>query len=159
MAMTDCKECGKQISTTATSCPHCGHKPEKDKLGCAQVIVIALLAIVVTAVVVTCASPSTSTSKPPADPAKQQRFNEEVGALLYIKRNMKNPASFELVDFIRTPANSLCIVYRGTNSFNAITTQRHVINDNTNSNSDEAWNSHCAGRSGEDVSKAKYALP
>ena len=30
MALTACKECGKQISTTAASCPHCGHKPEKD---------------------------------------------------------------------------------------------------------------------------------
>lgn len=24
MAMTKCKECGKEISTTAKTCPHCG---------------------------------------------------------------------------------------------------------------------------------------
>jgi len=159
MALTDCKECGKQISMTASSCPHCGNKPKKDKIGCAQVIVVGFLAILVTAVVVTCAAPGKSTVQTPPDPAKERLFQEEVGALLYIKRNMKNPASFELVDFIRTPANSLCITYRGTNSFNAITTQNHVINDNTNSASAQDWNNHCAGRSGKDVSKARHALP
>lgn len=159
MALTACKECGKQISTTAASCPHCGHKPEKDKIGCAQMIVISFVAILITMVVVTCASSGTSKAPTPTDPAAEQRFQEEVGALLYIKRNMKNPASFELVDFIRTPSNSLCITYRGTNSFNAIVTKRHVINDTTNSDTAEAWQAYCAGRSGKDVSKAKYALP
>jgi hypothetical protein len=159
MALTDCKECGKQISTTAASCPHCGHKSEKDKIGCAQVIIMGFVGIVLTAVVVTCVSPNTNQARTPPDPEKEQRFQEEVGALIYIKNNMKNPASFDLVDFIRTPENSLCITYRGTNSFNAIITQRHVINDTTNSDKAKDWQAHCAGRSGEDVSKAKYALP
>lgn len=159
MAMTQCRECGKPISTTAANCPHCGHKPEKDKIGCAQVIVVGFVALLMTAIVVTCAAPSTSSSTAPSDPAEERRFDEEVGALLYLKRNMKNPSSFELVDFIRTPADSLCITYRGTNSFNAIFTKRHVINDTTNNDTDEAWQAYCAGRSGKDVSKAKYALP
>ena len=142
-----------------TQLPHSNPLSQKDKIGCAQMIVISFVVILITMVVVTCASSGSSKAPTPTDPAAEQRFQEEVGALLYIKRNMKNPASFELVDFIRTPSNSLCITYRGTNSFNAITTQRHVINDNTNSNSAQDWANHCAGRSGEDVSKAKYALP
>jgi hypothetical protein len=158
MAMTDCKECGKQISTQAKACPHCGAEPKDDDTF-AKRLVMVIGGLVLVGIFSTCGGSETTAPKPPPDPAKEQRFNEEVGALLYIKRNMKNPASFELVDFIRTPANSLCIVYRGTNSFNAITTQRHVINDTTNSNSDEAWNTHCAGQSGQDVSKARYALP
>lgn len=28
MALITCKECGKEISSTAESCPHCGHKTE-----------------------------------------------------------------------------------------------------------------------------------
>ena len=36
MAMSNCKECGKQVSTTATTCPNCGaseptEKKEKNK--------------------------------------------------------------------------------------------------------------------------------
>lgn len=26
MAMTSCKECSKEVSSTAMTCPHCGHK-------------------------------------------------------------------------------------------------------------------------------------
>lgn len=31
MAMTDCRECGKDISTTAKSCPQCGAKVPRFK--------------------------------------------------------------------------------------------------------------------------------
>lgn len=27
MALTDCPDCGRQVSTTAAFCPHCGHRP------------------------------------------------------------------------------------------------------------------------------------
>lgn len=35
MAMTKCKECGKEISTTAKTCPHCGAStsPVLDAMG------------------------------------------------------------------------------------------------------------------------------
>jgi len=33
MALQPCKECGKQISTEATMCPHCGKKPAKGGMG------------------------------------------------------------------------------------------------------------------------------
>ena len=29
MALINCKECGKDVSTEATSCPHCGYKQPK----------------------------------------------------------------------------------------------------------------------------------
>lgn len=158
MTMTTCRECGKPISSTAAACPHCGHKPEKDKIGCAQVIKVGFLGIIITAIVVAIAS-GPSEPKKASSPADQQRFQEEVGALLYLKRNMKNPASFELVSFVRTPADTLCITYRGTNGFGAIVTQRYTVNNVVSSDSNEAWTSYCAGRDGKDVSKAKYALP
>jgi len=31
MALTKCQECGKDISTTAQTCPHCGAKPSGRK--------------------------------------------------------------------------------------------------------------------------------
>ena len=31
MALIKCTECGKEISTTATSCPHCGYKTDHGK--------------------------------------------------------------------------------------------------------------------------------
>lgn len=155
MALKDCKECGKQISTEAESCPHCGAKQPKPTSRLSILIAgLVLIGILQSA----WKSDPPAAPKPPPDPAGERRLKEEVGALLYIKGTMKNPASFELVDFIRTPENSLCITYRGTNSFNAVITQHHVINNSVNSNNAKDWKAHCAGRFGEDVSKARHAL-
>ncbi|MFN5703885.1 MAG: hypothetical protein ACK46K_08790 [Gammaproteobacteria bacterium] len=41
MAMTNCKECNAQISTTAASCPQCGASPRKTS-GCAVIIAVFL---------------------------------------------------------------------------------------------------------------------
>jgi hypothetical protein len=161
MAMTTCTECKKPVSTEAKTCPHCGytpkHQPDPMK-GLAKLFLVCMVGL---SMLVMCSSEDekTTAKNPKTDPASQRRLQEEVGALLYIKSNMKNPDSFNLVSFIRTPGNTLCITYRGTNSFNAIVTQRHTINNATNSNSDSDWAAHCEGRGGQDVSNAKYALP
>ena len=43
MAMVKCKECGKEISTSATECPHCGKKITKPLVVIFEVIAIVLL--------------------------------------------------------------------------------------------------------------------
>jgi hypothetical protein len=51
MAMTKCRECKKDISSKAESCPHCGApvaKPKKSSgIGCGTVIVIAIVLAIV----------------------------------------------------------------------------------------------------------------
>ncbi len=51
MALTKCKECGKQISTTAKTCPNCGAKNKKG-MGCLTAIAIVALFFVAIGVVV-----------------------------------------------------------------------------------------------------------
>lgn len=47
MALTACKECGKEISTEAEACPHCGAKPKrKNKL--TGIIVAVILGLWIT---------------------------------------------------------------------------------------------------------------
>lgn len=157
MAMVNCKECGKEISSKAAACPHCGFKPEKDKAGCAQVLVVGFVAVLVAVVGLSMCSPSTPTKV--ASPEEERQFKEEVGALAYLRDRMKNPASFELVSAVRTPGNTLCITYRGTNSFNAIVTQRYTVNNVVSSSSDVDWMAYCAGQPGKDFSSARHALP
>lgn len=60
MAMTTCKECKAQISTTAEACPQCGAKPKKTS-GCA-IIVAAFFGIVFLSVITRGCSESSSTS-------------------------------------------------------------------------------------------------
>lgn len=157
MAMVNCQECGKSISSKAVACPHCGFKPEKDKVGCARVVVIGFVAVLASAVALSMCSPNAPRTEVSAQ--EDQEFKEAVGAIVYLRDRMKNPASFELVSAVRTPSGTLCIVYRGTNSFNAIETQRYTVNNVVSSSSDAHWQAYCAGQGGRDVSSARHALP
>jgi hypothetical protein len=52
MALVTCKECGKELSTGAATCPHCGApgpaaKPAKKSSGCAIVVLIFLILAVI----------------------------------------------------------------------------------------------------------------
>jgi hypothetical protein len=75
MALKPCKECGKEISTEAKNCPHCGKKdPTGRQAGC---LGIGCLSIVVLAVIGNLAGPnpspsSSALSAPPPSNAKEQ---------------------------------------------------------------------------------------
>ena len=46
MALINCKECGKEISDKATSCPHCGYKL-KETTGEEELSVAKAVAVVI----------------------------------------------------------------------------------------------------------------
>ena len=47
MALAACKECGKDVSTEAQACPHCGAKSKKGEYGCGALLLAALGSCVV----------------------------------------------------------------------------------------------------------------
>ena len=85
MAMTTCKECKAQISTTAESCPRCGAKPKKTS-GCAVIVAAFLGLFVLSAIVRGCSgdtTPTTATSATPADqPATPEPPKADPAAVL-----------------------------------------------------------------------------
>lgn len=66
MAMTTCKECKAQISTTAEACPQCGAKPKKTS-GCALIVAAVFGLFVLSAIMRGC---SGDTSTPVPEPSK-----------------------------------------------------------------------------------------
>lgn len=100
MAMTKCKECGAQISTTAESCPHCGAKQKKKTSGCALIFLAVLLTILFVAMCAPGADrsrSSTSATAPqsaappqPKDPAVE--LAEQKQALEQIEERLKTNA-------------------------------------------------------------------
>ena len=60
MAMTKCKECQTEISTTADSCPKCGAKQVRTS-GCAKVALWFFIIVGVLVVIAQCSSPSSVT--------------------------------------------------------------------------------------------------
>jgi hypothetical protein len=175
MAVVKCRECGKEVSDKAKSCPHCGvarPAPESKfglylKLGFGAVLVIAI---------VRCSSDQEDrksqaaseaqrieSSKTPeqrtrevAQKAKDEaEFQSVVARLRAIQATTKNPASFELVDAILLSDGTLCAVYRGTNSFNAVVTENKAIAKDLRV---VDWNRFCGGKSGKDMKYARQAL-
>lgn len=89
---------------------------------------------------------------------KEAQFRTVVAGARWLKQNMHNPASFELVSATMIDDKAICYEYRGTNSFNAIVLNRRVITDNVNSGDRKEWNKHCAGKSGTDFTHARRAI-
>lgn len=63
----------------------------------------------------------------------------------------KNPKSFELVSIVYIEkSDTACMVYRATNSFNAVVTESVAANG---AGKAVDWNANCAGQSGTDWTK------
>lgn len=160
MALTKCKECGKEMSSEAKACPACGAPPPKKTSLVTWLVCGFMLFVFVRCAQMGGTGTSTATAPTPkTTPAEEKEFQTVVGSLVWIKENMKNPKSFELVSAQMIGGKALCIEYRGTNSFNAVVLNRRVITDNVNSAESKDWNRECAGRSGKDYLFARRALP
>lgn len=104
----------------------------------------------------------TSKQPDPPDPqklAREREFQTVVAGARWLKENMHNPKSFELVSaFVTDGGKAICYEYRGTNAFNAIVKNHRVISDTVNSGKATDWNKHCAGKAGTDYSYARHAI-
>jgi hypothetical protein len=112
MALVACKECGKEISKKAETCPHCGFKPKKTSLF--SWIVTILIAIPVLLGIVISAgksnsSSSVATKSPQELAAERQRSldsNRESYARIIGKRaitkQLKAPATADFSGFTDT---------------------------------------------------------
>jgi hypothetical protein len=175
MAMVKCRECDKEVSNKAKTCPNCGVKNPQPQSKFNLYLKLALGAILVISIV-KCVNDSGNqeseriaekqrieASKTPeqraqeaADKAKREaEFQSTVSRLKMLKSSSKNPKSFELVDAILMDDGTLCVTYRGTNSFNAVVTNSTAI---SKSMKVVDWNKFCSGKSGRDMKSAQYAL-
>ncbi|MDD2728344.1 hypothetical protein [Malikia sp.] len=80
--------------------------------------------------------------------AEQARKDAELRDVLVsamtVKQNLKNPTSFEIVAATLMENGKLCMVYRGTNSFNAVITEYATAMGPVVSLSSKQWNKYCA---------------
>lgn len=105
MAIAMCRECGKEVSDQAKSCPHCGvSKPVKKSVGLVQAaIVIAIGLFMVKACI-----PGTgvqSTPKEPASPFGDANM-AKTACKLSLKSVAHDPESIEWIDATDWPTSS-----------------------------------------------------
>lgn len=160
MAIIKCHECGNQVSTEAKACPSCGAKVRKPAgiFGWAFAGSVILLVVMCSQQTSTTPAAAKATRTPEqvkAEEEEERLFQADVVKVKLLKAALKNPASFELVTAARMDSGTLCVVYRGTNSFNAIITEQKAVKADLSFGD---WNRHCGGKSGKDLTYIRQAI-
>lgn len=159
--LTACKDCNQQVSLDAKHCIHCGAKVKKPMGIIAKTMLLLIVLSIIAAVIDKDKKPQEPKPKKSqeqieADKRSEAAFQADVIKVKSLRESLKNPNSFELVSAGRIDkTNVLCIVYRATNSFNAVVTEQVAI---STAFKVVDWNSNCAGKSGEDMKRIRHAL-
>lgn len=178
--MARCKSCGAEVSAPAVKCQRCA-KPVTGM----QTRAVWAMAVLVGAGVLSAIwgqgqqtqereamAAAVQQTKPPEQRAaeaaakliEEREFQLAVRAAKILKAGMKNPASFQLTEAVRTDEGVLCFEYRGTNSFNAVVPSYAVIPPGGQPAAGplrdvaKAWNKHCANRQATDMMHIVHAM-
>lgn len=107
MALVNCKECGKQVSTEAVACPSCGAKTPK-KTGILGWFALAFFTILVAQ----CSLSSNNTQSIAQSPeqikyqAKQKLLSDAKFACRgFVEKSLKSPATAEFQNYNKFAAN------------------------------------------------------
>jgi len=163
MALIKCRECGKDISTEAKACPHCGAKPPY-RPSLAFILIAGLL-------VVFGIKASIESSRPPhqdapktaeqiaEDAAKERRHLVVAVTAKKLKDSMREPDSVEWL-YIGTndTAEVVCLRYRARNGFGGMTVETMTVTTNEAGTEAVLWNRHCTGTGLHDMLYVRNAI-
>ena len=132
MALVNCKECGKEVSGKADTCPHCGVplKKQPTQYGCGTLIVIGVVSFILIGIF-----SSNDTSKPSTPKTPEQVRKERIekhfsawngshkGLTEIIKKSMNDPNSYEHEETVYWDRGDHLVVkttFRGNNAFGGV---------------------------------------
>lgn len=145
MALIACPECKKEISDKAKVCPYCGiespkvEEPYKGMTFSTKLYGVALV-ITIIFLIRSCATPTKPyvSSPPPPPPAKtqaeilkDQMRDKYYEGIVFLKKNMKDPSSFEVESAYALPNMTVCYKYRSKNGFGALDIGYAIITNDT----------------------------
>lgn len=148
MALIKCGECGKDFSTDAKACPHCGAKPPY-RPSLAFVLIAGLL-------VVFGIKASIESSRPPPqaapktaeqiahDEAEERRYLVVAVTAKKLKNAMREPDSVEWL-YMGTDekAEVVCLRYRARNGFGGMAIETMTVTTKEVGQEAALWNRHC----------------
>lgn len=170
MALGNCRECGKEVSTEAKTCPSCGvDKPIKKSSGGKWLIIFFVFAFVI----ILANKPERRNSdldpNEPVDPAlvaaekarkekEERQFQKVAGMAMTIKKAMRDPDSLTW-ESIRAndDASIVCFEYRAKNGFGGMNKEMAIVANGKADQKASSWNKHCT-QPLTDMMKVKYAL-
>lgn len=148
MALTKCKECGTEISTTAKACPKCGAAPEAKTSVATWIIGALMVAGFASYISGNQSSKAALAARTPAqveaDQAEQQAYLAVLSMGKVIKKRMRDPSSL-VWESIRanTDASVICMQYRAKNGFGGFSREITVLADGRASSENKDWQRHC----------------
>ena len=140
MAIVKCRECDRDISTSA-ACPGCGAKPKK-QVNKTTIVVVALFGL---AFLHSIATRETPPAPPPLTPEQAAARDRDLArsrtgkvAIAALKASLKDPDSLKVVSLgVSKDGNTACVFYRARNSFNAVVPGAFVL-DGQSASTEEA---------------------
>jgi hypothetical protein len=147
MSLTKCRECGKDVSTEAKSCPSCGAKPPKPT-SVFTLIAGGIFIFFVGGMVV---SSNEREKKPALTPeqaatkAKEEAaFQITVLAVKAVKKALRDPESITWESICANDdASIICIEYRARNGCGGLNKEVAIFTNGKVSQRAETWNKHC----------------
>lgn len=101
MALINCKECGKEISSKSKTCPNCGYS-QKGNLNYLVIIIIVILLVAITSFItfkflsISSNQDKSQTTKQDISLTKNEKY--AVDCILNYKNMLKNPESLQVHD-------------------------------------------------------------
>ncbi len=162
MAMVKCKECGNDVSTSASACQKCGAKPPKKTSVVTLVIgggfALAVFGMVISANSERQAQPVKSAAQIALEAKKSAAFAQTVLVLSALKASLRAPDSLTF-ESIRAndDASIVCVEYRAQNGFGGLNKEILVYAKGKATNTPAAWNKNCT-QSLFDMGHARLAI-
>jgi len=129
MALTHCKECRAEMSTSAAACPKCGAKPPKRTSVLTWVVAVVLGGAVLSAVMEGAGGKRPAAPEPQLTEAQRRdkaqedaRWNLTRGTIKAVQPALREPESLQIEKvLVNQDGTKLCAVYRAKNGFGGMT--------------------------------------
>ena len=166
MALIKCKDCGKEFSTDAKVCPHCGAKKPKRKSNVLWMLSIVTIMVVFGSLFSKNDSSSQDKVVAQSEKAAQEEFEQSIEnkkiekaknfALIgatNLQKAMRNPNSLKFESVFVTNDGDACYSYMAENGFGGINKEYAVLTKKLNfyANNSSKWNKLCANKEGIEV--------
>lgn len=143
MGLVTCKECNKQVSSLAKTCPGCGAPVSKFT---AKTFLIGCLfpLVLFAAIIASCNHQQQKKDNTPEALEKRKREDQVIFFAKAVKDYLRDPESLEFIKAISNQdASTVCMLYRARNGFGGMTVEKVVFQDKLPMQDDESWSKYC----------------
>jgi hypothetical protein len=144
MALITCRECGKELSSKATSCPHCGAPAPRETGVVTYLFWGALVLGCVYWLAQPSEKPAVEAKKTAEDEAKTKRYEIARDIVETTRDMLRDPDSLKVHQMLmNSDASIICVDYSASNGFGGRNRERVVMVEENGSTRAGDWAKDC----------------